>query len=405
MNLSLVNKHWKEGFHYAIPFKRTLYHDLCRGLDKKYILSLVGLRRVGKTTLLKQLIDFLIEEKKVSRQNILYYTFDEPAEWDEVLNDYLTQSSADIDSTPLYFFLDEVQKLADWQNKIKIYYDHYPHLKFIVSGSSSLFIRKKAESLAGRIQEFTLAPLSFAEFIAFKGKSALLAKPGLFPEELQRELEIYASQQFIEIIGEPAEARSEYLNSLLRKVIFEDIPQIYPIEQPHVLWKMFKIIAAHPGMLLDYHSLSSDLGIHEKTLANYSEFLEKAFLIKKLYNFSRNLLTSEKKLRKVYPIASSFCEAELPLRIESLVVTQLPCTFFWRKTLEVDCILTEKEQLIPVEIKYKEAIKDKDFQGLRQFMGTFNCKEGIILTKNLEKPGKIRSYPVWKFLLGNTSLF
>ena len=174
MELHIINKHWKDGFIYNIPFKRALYRDLCQHLPKKFILSLLGLRRTGKTTLLKQLIDYLIIEKNIPRLNILYYTFDEPAEWPEVLDEYLKVSQRELDSPALYFFLDEVQKLPDWQNKIKIYYDHYPNIKFIVSGSSSLFIRKKSESLAGRILEFILPPLSFTEFIIYKGKEELL---------------------------------------------------------------------------------------------------------------------------------------------------------------------------------------------------------------------------------------
>ncbi len=358
---------------------------------------MLGLRRTGKTTLLKQLIDHLVVEKNIPRLNILYYTFDEPVEWQEVLDEYLKVSQRDLDSPALYFFLDEVQKLNDWQNKLKIYYDHYPNIKFIVSGSSSLFIRKKSESLAGRILEFILPPLSFTEFILYKGKAELLQKKEVFSSELQREFEIYASQQFIEIIGETDDIRLEYLNTLLRKVIFEDIPQIYPLEQPQVLWKLFKIIAANPGMLLDYHSLSSDLSLNERTVSAYIEFLEKAFLIKRLYNFSANRLTSEKKLKKAYPIASSFCESGLPQRIESLVATQLLYTFFWKMTDEVDCVLTADSQVIPLEVKYRELIKERDLKGITQFMEKFNCPEGIVLTKNMEKKGKIRFIPAWKF--------
>ncbi|MEK6950804.1 MAG: ATP-binding protein [Nanoarchaeota archaeon] len=398
MELSLINKHWQEGFRYNIPYRRTLYGKLCQHLSRKFILSLVGLRRTGKTTLLRQLMDFLITEKGVPRHNILYYSFDEPAEWQKVVDEFLRVTHKELETQPLYFFLDEVQKLENWQNKVKIYYDHYPNIRFIVSGSSSLFIRKKSESLAGRILEFPLPPLSFPEFIALRGKEALTHNKEMFAAELQREFEKYASRQFIEIIEEPEEIGQEYFNSLLRKVIYEDIPQVYPVEQPQVLWRLFKIIAAQPGMLLDYHSLSSDLGIHERTLSAYTEFLEKAFLIKKIYNFSRNKLTSEKKLKKIYPIASSFCESDLSKKVEALIITQIPCNFFWRRTEEVDCILVNDE-VIPVEIKYRESIKNKDLKGLMKFMKEFDTKRGIVLTKNTEKEGNIKFIPAWKCLL------
>lgn len=399
MDLALINKHWLEGYAYNIPFKRTLYEKLRQHMQVKFILSIVGLRRTGKTTLLRQLIDFLISEKKVPPKSIFYYSFDEPVEWQKVVDYFLKASEQELDGQPLYFFLDEVQKLEDWQNKIKIYYDHYPNIKFVVSGSSSVFISKKSESLAGRILEFTLFPLSFSEFIAFRQKEKFLHQKNLFPKELQRELELYASKQFIEIIEAPEEIRREYHTTILRKIIYEDIPQVYPVEQPQVLWNLFKIIAANPGMLIDYRSLSSDLGVHERTLSAYTEFLEKAFLVKKLYNFSRNKLTSEKKLKKIYPAASSFCESDLPKQIETLVATQLPCTFFWQRVDEVDCIISN-EHLIPIEVKYRETIKERDLKGLFKFMAEFECDEGIVLTKNIEKKERKLSYiPVWKFLL------
>lgn len=399
MDLGLVNKHWKEGFFYPFPEKRELYQQLAAALEKRYIISIVGLRRTGKTTLLKQLINKLVQEG-VPRQEILLYSFDEEAELQTVIDEYVKIASQDIDKKKLVFFLDEIQKLPNWQNKLKIYYDNYPNLKFVVSGSSSLFIRRKSESLAGRIQEFWLPPLSFREFLQFRGKKELIEKQALFATHLVQELEIYAGRQFIEILHENKEEVDAYLDTLIKKIIFEDIPQVYPLEQPQVLLKLFRVITNNPGLLIDYHNLASDLGINEKTLSNYTHYLEMAFLVKKLYNYSRNQLTSEKKLKKVYPLASSFCQAEISKIIESLVVTQLDCNFFWKRTHEVDCILMKKEKVIPLEVKYSDRIKGNELKGLKKFMDEF-ATEGIVLTKNLEKKeGKIQYVPVWKWLLG-----
>ncbi len=393
-----MNKHWKEGFFYPFPEKRELYQQLAASLERRYIISVVGLRRTGKTTLLKQLINKLIQEG-VPRQEILLYSFDEEAELQTVINEYVKISSQDMDKKKIFLFLDEIQKLPDWQNKIKIYYDHYPNLKFVVSGSSSLFIRKKSESLAGRIQEFWLPPLSFCEFLQFRGKRELIEKQALFAAQLVQELEMYAGRQFIEIINENKESADAYLDTLIKKIIFEDIPQVYPLEQPQVLLKLFKIIASNPGLLIDYHNLSSDLGINEKTLSNYAHYMEMAFLVKKIYNYSKNQLTSEKKLKKIYPLASSFCQAEISKIMESLVVTQLDCSFFWKRTHEVDCVLIEKKKLIPLEVKYSGRIKESDLKGLKKFMEEF-ATEGVVLTKNLEKKeGKIQYIPIWKWLL------
>ena len=105
MDLSLVNKHWKEGFSYQYPLKRTLYEEIRVQLEKRFILSIVGLRRTGKTTLIKQLIENLISERQVPRSTILYYTFDEPADLPKIIDEYLRMTSHSLE-TPLFFFLD-----------------------------------------------------------------------------------------------------------------------------------------------------------------------------------------------------------------------------------------------------------------------------------------------------------
>lgn len=396
MDVTLINRHWNEGFFYSYPFERKLFSTLVQTLQQKFILSCIGLRRTGKTTLLKQLIDHLIQQK-VPRHHLFYYTFDDPAELEEVVNEFLKASSLSLGAQPLYFFLDEIQKLDNWQNKVKIFYDHYPNIKFIVSGSSSLFIRKGAESLAGRLQEFILHPLSFEEFLRYKKLDSWLTKSHMFAKDLEREAEIYSTQQFFDSIGMQEDTRKEYVDTLIRKVIFEDIPQVFPIDDPQVLLRLISIISTNPGMLMDYNSLSQELHINEKTISRYTEILERAFLIKKLYNYSTNLITSDKKLKKVYPICSSFCQSDVPHRIESLVVTQAPTSFFWRRIHEVDCVQTNP--LIPIEVKYRDSIQQKDLRGIYTFMKKFAVQRGIVVSKNLNKKGDLEIIPLYQWLL------
>ena len=95
---------------------------------------------------------------------------------------------------------------------------------------------------------------------------------------------------------------SKYVKEfVLDKIIYIDIPEVFSIDEPSLLETMFSIISAKPGMIVDYESLSNDLKRNRKTISNYILYLEKAFLIKKLYNYSKNILTSEKKLKKFYP--------------------------------------------------------------------------------------------------------
>ncbi|MCX6742502.1 MAG: ATP-binding protein [Candidatus Pacearchaeota archaeon] len=414
------NFHWREGFFYDFPKKRNLLNDLINEIKTKQIISLIGLRRTGKTTILKQLIDHLIKSEKIKREHILFYSFDEEQpKIEEIIHEYETKLGKEVlkIKDKIYVFLDEIQKLENWQNQIKYYYDNYANIKFFISGSASLFIKKHTlESLAGRIYEFTLKPLSFREFLIFKDKEEMIKKPGLFQESIKKEFLAYQKRQFIETINESEEKTGQYVKTMIEKIVYQDIPKIFPVENQELLLKILKVIASNPGMLSDYDSLSNELGTNRVTLSNYFYYLEESFLIKKIYNFSKNRLTSEKKMKKLYLNTTSFFpflndnidEAKL---IENLIVITSGAKFFWRtpQKYEVDIILDKNNKILPIEAKYKEHVTGKDLKNLLRFCEKFNAKEAVIITKNKDEKkefkkneGKItiKFIPAWKFCLG-----
>ncbi len=158
--------------NYYKEYKRQLFYDLEKNLNKRQILSITGLRRIGKITLIFQLIQKLIEDK-IETKNIFYFSFDEYTEnLDELIEFYKQIKNKDLRDENIYIFLDEIQKLNNWENQIKKYYDLYPKIKFIISGSESLFISTKTkERLAGRLFEYILKPLFFKEFLMIKEES------------------------------------------------------------------------------------------------------------------------------------------------------------------------------------------------------------------------------------------
>lgn len=414
------NFHWREGFFYNFPKKRFLFNDIVKEIESKQIISLIGLRRTGKTTILKQVIDHLIKSKKVKREYILFYSFDEEQpKIEEIVTEYETKSGKELLDIKdrIYIFLDEIQKLKNWQNQVKYYYDNYQNIKFFVSGSSSLFIKKHTqESLAGRIYEFVLNPLSFEEFLIFKNKGQMLKKKNLFEDTLKKEFLSYQKRQFIEIINKSEERVAKYIKTMIEKIVYQDIPKIFPIENEELLMRILKIIASNPGMLSDYGSLSKELGISRVTLSNYFFYLNESFLIKKLYNFSRNMLTSEKKMKKFYLTTTSFFpflnnEIDESKLIENLIVAFVDAKFFWRtpQKYEIDIILKEKSKIIPIEVKYKEYISKKDTKNLLRFCEKFNVEEAVMITQSksneeifkLKSGNKIRIkfISAWKFLL------
>lgn len=425
-NLSEYNEWWttkKLPDRLIKPFRRGAYFGVSKNIERKQIISVTGLRRVGKTTLLYQLIDQLIVQK-VEPKNILYFSFDEHAgaKPSEVLDIYANE----ILNKPLnslnkrvYVFFDEIQKAKNWENQLKKYYDLNYNLKFIISGSASLKIRQRTEeTLAGRVIEEKMQTLSFPEFLGMKDikiqnlrlqaseiKPAFYEylKKGGFPEFVQER-----DEEFI---------KTQVRNVLVDRIVYQDIPEVFKIREPARMMALVKIISGSPGMIIDYENLGSDLGVTRQTASNMLEYLSETFLVRTLYNFSKNRLTSEKKLKRCYisdmSLVGLYGGTNLSegKQIENLLVNSLDAKFFWRKGgYEVDIVLEKDNELLPIEVKYRNKITKKNIVGLIRFMDLFDVKEGIVLTKDLSDKidvgnKTITLIPVWRFLLENKDNF
>ncbi len=419
MNLEDHNFHWRKGYFYGNERKREIYPELWKSLKSRRITVITGTRRVGKTTIMKQMIDELIKEG-VDRYSILYFSFDEEQpSVRELIREYEARLGMDIlESKERYhIFLDEIQKLKGWQEQIKYFYDSYENIKFIVYGSASLFIRQGVrESLAGRVKEFHMGPLSFREYLAFTGKDYMLEKPGMFEKNLEAEFDRYLKRQYIEVLNEDDDEVRDYVRSIIEKMVYIDIPQIFSIENPHLLMKIVEIVASEPGMLMEYTSIARAIGngesISRVRVSRYVHHLQDAYLLKLGYNYSESGIVSERKMKKAYMSNASLSmiarrEPDMGKLAEQCFFTREDVRFFWRTPQkdEVDIVLEADDGPIPVEVKYQGSIGKSDFKGLMKFMRKYGVKKGILISKNTEDTietghGTIKALPAWKLALG-----
>jgi len=412
INFEKFNRHWTNSFFYPFEKKRDYFKILLNHLNKKQIIALTGIRRTGKTVLFKQLINHLINDN-TQRKNILYFSFDEQKpSIDELIKEYCQTTSLELGKDKVFIFLDEIQKLNDWQNQIKTYYDNYENIKFFVSGSATLFIHKKAhESLAGRVFLLDLPVLSFKEFLNFREKTELANNPKMFLNQIQNEFSIYLKRNFIEIINEDDEFAKEYLKGIINKIAFEDIPQLFSVENPEKLKALITAIYSSPGMLINYENIGTDLGLSSKTTEKYLFYLTQAKIVKKVYNYSKNFLTSEKKSKKVYITAPCMCflndEVEISKVIENLVCVAGNFDFFWRTPQkdEIDFISKKDSLIIPIEVKYANKINPQDLNAIKKFSKKNKTGIAIIITKDTEQQNqKTKMIPAWKWLLNIESM-
>ncbi|MCD6523171.1 MAG: ATP-binding protein, partial [Candidatus Diapherotrites archaeon] len=403
------NPWWKEEF--SIEFKeREVYRKIQKFLPLPQIIALTGLRRVGKTTLmLKIVVDNI--DKGFNPKNIIYFSFDNfrNIEIRKLIQEYEEIMEKDFRSEPHLLLLDEVQKLNNWEEQIKRVYDSFKNVKIIISGSESLFIKKKSkETLAGRIFEFKVEPLSFKEFLGFRGVK--FEPIGLYETELIKLFnEFTLTQGFPELVGiKDKEIIRKYIQeSIIEKIIYKDIPRLFKVRDASTIESLLNMLMEEPGQLIELSDLSKELNISRQTLSNYLRYLEESFLLKKLYNFSRSRRKVERKLKKYYPTIIStnllFKEDRVYRSkvFECLLVNQLKAEFFWRDPYknEVDVVMINKEAL-PVEIKYGKI----DTKGILTFMKKFGVDVGYIISYKTEEKKRIGNkiisiIPAFKFLL------
>lgn len=403
------NPWWVNSFYHSSK-NRIVFDSVLRVFGKRQIIALTGLRRVGKTTLMLRLVDTLLK-KGFDSKKILFFSFDEFSDVKirDVILEFEQSFGLDGKKRDYYVFFDEIQKVDGWENQLKTIYDLNPDLRIVVSGSESLFIKTKSkETLAGRLFEFTVLPLSFKEFLEFKGKSGL----DLFLHKKELLLlfnEFLLTQGFPELIEESdKEFIKKYISEgIIDKVLYKDLQRMFKIKDMAGFESVVRIIMNDPGQIIEVNALAKQLGLQRAIVSNYIVLLEKAFLVKRLFNFSKNERKSARKLKKYYPVVLPpillFKEDSLSksMVFESILVNQLKGDFFWRDQYknEVDVILTNKE-LVPIEIKYGKI----ELKGVEEFMKEFKIKKGVILTLNEEKEIKEKEFvinvvPAWKYLL------
>jgi predicted AAA+ superfamily ATPase len=408
--LKLSNPWWTENF--KVEFKeREIYKEIQKFMSLPQIIALTGLRRVGKTTLMFKLAEDRIRTG-FDPKNIIYFSFDEFREIEirDVMNAYEELVEKDFKEGKYLLLLDEIQKLGNWDDQLKRTYDLFgKNIKIIVSGSESLLIRKKSkETLAGRMFDFKVEPLSFKEFLRFKGTN--FEPVGLYEKELfQQFKEFCVTLGFPELVGirEKDVIKKYAVESIVERVLYRDMPRLFKIRDISVIESLLDMFMEEPGQLVEISSLAKELKISRQTLSNYLTYLEESFLIRKLYNFSRSRRKVERKLKKYYPTVISvdvlFNEDDLSKSkvLEWLVVNQLKAEFFWRDPYknEVDVVLPNKK-LTPVEIKYGKI----SFEGLLAFMNKFKVSQGYVISLSQEREQeiaekKISVLPAYKFLL------
>ena len=413
--IELLNPWWKQekiNEELAKSYKRKIFNEILGLVKYKQIIILSGLRRVGKTTLLYQIIESLL--KKYDSNKIFYFNFDKKVkDITEILDDYEELTGISWKKEKFFVFLDEVTKLDEWASKIKLIYDAFPNIKFVISSSSSVRLEEEAiKNLAGRYFLINIKPLSFREYLELRDKNKFLENINLWKEEIKKEFQEYSLKSFPEIINWKDELLvKDYLRTtIIDKIIREDLPDKFKNVNKDLLLILIEIFYSEPGMYIDYDSLSKKLRISKKTLIKHIFYLEYSYLIKRIRNFRVNVISASKKMQRIYANWWSLgliYSDNYDKIMENVVCNSIDAKYYWRKNdKEIDfLIVDEKKKIIPIEVKNKKEIAKNDMKNIKYFLKKYDIKEGIIIYNGKEDEinfeGKIKFIPLWKWLLEN----
>jgi predicted AAA+ superfamily ATPase len=425
-------------------FRRPVFERLLDDfLQLRQILSITGPRRVGKTTLVRQLIEELLRRGTDARR-IVYFSLDDPLLLEEPYRDsffdLLVEWLGHASGAPrgdTYLFLDEVQRYARWELYLKKLYDLKYPIRFVVSGSASSPIFKKSrESLLGRVKDFHVLPFSFREFTLFRwqgsaGKLAFLdrlhqagaglrnalldtppeaswtvsasAASDIHEAELRELLDDYLVEGgFPETWELPDLLRKqEYLfENQVQKVIFEDLVLATEFRKPENIKTFYLSLIEQPGRELNLERAASELGVSRPMLEKYFPMLEMTDLVHRLPKFSRRAMKLRRGNVKCYLVDLALRNAVLKLGSRVLdqpetlgyyaenlvfgVLSRWPeavqLSYFREQGVEVDFVVSLAGRThLPVEVKFRGSRAGSS--GLVSFLDRMEQGKGILVTE------------------------
>lgn len=427
-------------------FYRNLLDELKKWLGRKEIYAIKGPRQSGKTTLLKILEDYLVREKKVNPESIVFLTLEDREVLDKFSRDpkeYVRSFiPASRQNERFYFLIDEFQYLPDGGRTLKLLYDLFENIKFIITGSSSLELTgKTGKFLVGRMFSFYLYQLSFREFIRIKSRqldniyqerSRLVkefivegegfgVQEDIFSGDFKRYFEEYTLfGGFPEVVKtQDIETKRVILKNIYDTYVSRDIIELLKITDIAKFRTIIGLLANQVGNLINYNNLATDSQSYFGQIKRYLSILEETFIISLLRPFFTNKATELKKNPKVYFIDSGFRNYilhnfnDLALRpdggkiVENAVFTQLKIKEldslkYWRTLAkaEVDFIIDVSKELVPIEVKYSYLKEAKISRGFRNFLSQYQPERALVLTKDFWGELKINQtrvkfVPVW----------
>lgn len=276
--LNLLNPWWQNpDFRFKVK-DRKKYLEMILNKDNKMIATLVGARRVGKTSIMRSVINNILDNG-ISPKKILNLNGD-TLELNSVgirktVLDYARSTRHDLSKTTIHVFIDEVQEIDNWQQDVKFLYDN-SKVKFYLSGSSATLLSQKTSKLTGRFELIHVFPLDYSEYLNFNNLKSSESSDEIYLEN------------YLKHGGYPENTGDYfpgYLQEIIDSTLYRDLLSLYKIRNPATLERILKLLADKITTPVSASKIAIDLKIDNQTASDYLKYLEAVFLI---YPLSRS---------------------------------------------------------------------------------------------------------------------
>ena len=413
-------------FH-TTRLRSSLKRNIELPVDAGIIISVIGVRRSGKTFLLYETIKRLISNG-IPKKKIIYINFeDERLTLGKDQLDLILQAYQELypkqGLAECFFFFDEVQNIEGWEKFVRRVFDTTSKNIFITGSNSRLLSTEIATELRGRTISYTLYPLSFEEYLRFKKAESeyygTIQKIALM--DYFRTFMIYGG--FPELIDLEESLKIKKLQDYFNTIIYRDLIERYNISNPAVLKFFLKKILSQVTKPVSINKIYNDLRslgykISNNVLYEYADFIQSSFTSVLINKFEYSEIKQAKSEKKAYAIDNgilsaidySFSENHGKL-LENLIALELLKSgkeiMYFRDNVECDFIIKDKKSFSPVQVSFSIQDSDTDereVKGLIRACEYLKLKKGTIITFEEEDNFKIDNItievlPAYKYIL------
>ena len=289
------NPWWEDDFSFDGYEREHYLTQLENILDNPDIIFLTGLRRVGKSSLMKNFIAQLIHKYHIEPKEIFYISLDlyllDGYSIGDIVNEYRKIHKLS-SSQKIYLFLDEVTSKKAYQQELKNFYD-LENMKIFASSSSASLLKDSNAYLTGRQRTIEVMPLDFNEYLQFKEIHIKRADAHLYESYFEEYMQDGGMPEYV-LTGDVS-----YLQNLIDNIITKDIIAHYNIRNGQVVKDFYKLLMERSGKLLTFNKLANILEISVDSARRYFHYFEETYLIYSMTKYGK-LNEQLKSAKKIY---------------------------------------------------------------------------------------------------------